>query len=299
MSRFILFTITVFLLLSSAVGCGISKSRRATQQLLMSDAVDRSVSAIDFRPLAGQKVYFDTRYLEGVKGSDFVNAHYIISSLRQQMVAAQCLLQNTLEEADYVVEARVGALGTDEHDVTYGMPASNIFNAAATLVPGAPPLPALPEISFGKRSNELGAAKIGVFAYNRRTRQPVWQSGLSVATSTSKNAWWLGIGPFQSGTIHDGPMFAGSRIRVPLVKTDKDEDVDHAQPVPYREEYIFDNISPRRPQSRVAFAGSEEPVRGRHDEDVRQPMPLEQPIELQPVPADWPHDMPNDLGSRP
>ena len=49
------------------VGCGMNKSRLATEQLVVSDAVDRAVAAIDFSPLSGRKVYFDTKYLDGVK----------------------------------------------------------------------------------------------------------------------------------------------------------------------------------------------------------------------------------------
>ena len=66
-------------------GCGTVKSRSATEQLIISDAVDRSVSQIDFRPLSGKKVYLDTQYVRSIKGPGFVNADYIISSLRQQM----------------------------------------------------------------------------------------------------------------------------------------------------------------------------------------------------------------------
>ena len=49
-------------------GCGTTKTRNATEQLLISDAVDRSIAVIDFAPLAGKTVYFDTKYLVTVKG---------------------------------------------------------------------------------------------------------------------------------------------------------------------------------------------------------------------------------------
>src|SRR5262245_51288245 len=106
-----------------ATGCGTTKQAEATQQLLASDAVDRSVANIDFTPLAGQKVYFDTKYIQDYKGIGFVNSAYVISSLRQQLFAAGCLLQEKLEDCDYVVEARMGTLGNDEHNIIYGIPA--------------------------------------------------------------------------------------------------------------------------------------------------------------------------------
>ena len=95
-------------LVAVLAGCGTTKSRDVTQQLLMSDSVDRSIATIDFGPLAGKTVYFDTKYLATVKGFNFVNAEYVISSLRQQMLASGCLLQDEMKDAEYVVEGRMG-----------------------------------------------------------------------------------------------------------------------------------------------------------------------------------------------
>ena len=72
-------------LLGATVGCGTTNSRSATEQMLMSDAVDRVISDINFAPLAGQTIYLDTTYIAAVKGIGFVNAPYVISSLRQQL----------------------------------------------------------------------------------------------------------------------------------------------------------------------------------------------------------------------
>ena len=196
-------------LLLALAGCGSTKSRLATDQLLMSDAVDRTVSEMDYSALANRKVYFDTKYVQPIKGYVFVNAEYVISSLRQQMLAAGCLLQDKLEEADFVVEARVGALGTDSHEVTYGIPANQGISDAASMLPAAPRLPMIPEIAFAKKSDSRGAAKIAVFAYHRLTREPVWQSGIAVATSSAKEAWVFGAGPIRYGTIYDNNWLRG------------------------------------------------------------------------------------------
>jgi len=42
-------------------GCGTTKSRSATEQLLISDAVDRAIAIIDFSPLADKTVFLDTK----------------------------------------------------------------------------------------------------------------------------------------------------------------------------------------------------------------------------------------------
>jgi hypothetical protein len=229
------------LLGAAASGCGTTKQAEATQQLLSSDAVDRAVAMIDFSPLEGQKVHFDAKFLLDYKGIGFVNSNYVISSLRQQMFAAGCLLQEKPEDADYIVEARMGTLGNDEHNIVYGIPANNGLNAASVVVPNSPPLPAIPEISIARRDDLMGASKIAAFAYHRETQSVVWQSGLSVARSTAKDTWILGAGPFERGTIHDGWSFAGTRLRLPFLRR---RQPDPAPIASYKQQLLFDRPGP-------------------------------------------------------
>jgi len=193
-----------------AAGCGTTRwtdtSRTATEQLLISDAIDRSVSRIDFHTLQGQTVYLDTVFLNGV-----VDKEYLVSTLRQHMLASGCTLKAKKEEADFVVEARAGAVGTDRHDLLYGVPS---FNIPWTPVTGA--AAAVPEIALAKRTDQKGVAKVAVFAYHRTTGQPVWQSGTDMIASSAKNSWLLGMGPIQRGTIYDKAQFAGRDFHFPL-----------------------------------------------------------------------------------
>jgi hypothetical protein len=223
--------IGIGLLSIALVGCGTTKSQRATEQLLMSDAVDRSVASIDFRPLSGQRVYLDTTYVKNIKSESFVNADYIVSSVRQQMVSAGCLLEEAQETAEYIAEMRIGTLGTDSHDVIYGIPANNALSSAASLVPSAPAIPIVPEISFARKNAEEAAAKIAVFAYHRETRRPVWQSGVVQARSRAKDTWVFGAGPFQSGTIHGGTQFVDGDLPIPLLTADHDDVTGRADPL--------------------------------------------------------------------
>lgn len=221
-------------------GCGNSKSRLATEQLLVSDAVDRTVAQIDFRVLSGQHVYLDTTYLKSIKGVGFVNADYVISSLRQQIVAAGCLLEESPEDADFVIEGRLGALGTDDSEVIYGVPSTHAITSAASLLPSVPALPALPEISVARKLDYRGAAKISLFAYHRETRQPVWQSGVILARSTAKDTWVMGAGPFQYGSIYKRTRFAGDPIRIPLVDSLNRSVATRPTPgAPYEQEVVF------------------------------------------------------------
>jgi hypothetical protein len=179
-------------------GCGINKSRLATEQLVVSDAVDRAVAEIDFSPLTGRKVYLDTKYLESVKLTPVGNVEYVISSLRQQMMAYDCRLQEKADQAEFIVEARMGVMANDGHEVTYGIPGSAAMTTASVFLAAPVAAPAMPELSLGRRNHQQGTAKIGLFAYDRLTREPVWQSGLAKGASRARDLWLFGLGPFET-----------------------------------------------------------------------------------------------------
>ena len=193
-------------------GCGTTTKRLGTEQLLISDAVDSAINQIDFSHLSGQKVYLDTTYLKSIRGIGFVNSDYIISSLRQQLVAARCEVYDQADKADVIVEPRVGALGTDGHEINYGLSQAGQLTTAAAALSSTPVAPSIPEVSLGRLDAQQGIAKIMVFAYERESRRPVWQSGVARSESTSRSSWLLGAGPFQKGTIYDGTRFAGKRL---------------------------------------------------------------------------------------
>ncbi|XZE36940.1 DUF6655 family protein [Pirellulaceae bacterium SH501] len=236
-------------LLEAIAGCGTTKSFTATEQLLMSDAVDSTISKMDFRPLTGHKVFLDTTYVSAagkvIPGvpmpANLVTSDYIISGLRQQMTAAGCMLVDSRDAAEIICEARCGALGTDGHSVIYGMPANNIFANASNVIPGSPSLPTIPEISVAKREMKSAAAKVSVFAYDRETREPIWQSGIAQAGSSARDTWILGVGPLQYGTIYGGTRFAGKRIKQPVNGGVRSEVAVHANGVDHRGGFLFAN----------------------------------------------------------
>ncbi len=195
-----------------AVGCGTTTARSGTEQLLLSDAVDMAVSQLDFQHLTGESVYLDSTYIQSTTNDSFVNAPYIHSSLRQQLTASGCLLQENRDDADIIVEPRVGALGSNGHEIIYGLPRNNLLNSAAAIIPNSPAV-TIPEISLARVDSNSGVAKVLVFAYDRVTRQPIWQSGVARAEATSRSSWVLGAGPFQRGTLYNGTRFAGQGLK--------------------------------------------------------------------------------------
>ncbi len=219
-------------------GCGTTRTsntvRTATEQMLISDAVDRTVDAIDFAPLARKSVFFDDSKL-----IDVVDRGYLISSLRQHMLASGCVLKEKKEEAEFIVEPRAGAIGTDNHDLLFGVPAIQVPQVGvATAIPAA-----IPEIPFAKRRDQRGVAKVAVFAYRRDTGAPVWQSGIVVNNSTANDIWLLGAGPFQRGTIYDRPQFAGKH----LVGGDPEQRPRNTQVASVNDEATFSGLHPAGP----------------------------------------------------
>jgi hypothetical protein len=251
-------------------GCGINKSRLATEQLVVSDAVDRAVAAIDFSPLTGQTVFFDSKYLESAKLGPSANIEYVISSLRQQMLAYDCRLQEKMETADYIVEARVGVLATDGHEVTYGVPGSAALGTASVLLSNPMPIPALPELSLGRRNDHAGTAKIGVFAYDRTTREPVWQAGVTKGTSQARDSWLLGMGPFQRRS-KDKP-------KPGLLEFWKNEAPAKSEPVDrFASPLVFRHVDDKEPARNGEIATAS------HEQPVTQPQPLTPDPAAQPL----------------
>lgn len=191
----------------SAMGCGTTRTsdtlRTGTEQLLLSTAIERAINDMDFSILEGRDVYFDPQYLKGV-----ADEGYIISSLRQRLLAEGVLLKSNRDDATYVVEARAGAVGTNHQDVLVGVPQVSLPSGG--LMTGVPS--AIPEIPLAKKTQQKGVVKLAAFAYNQKSGQAVWQSGTFPITADARDTWFLGTGPFQRGSIYPGTNFAGQRV---------------------------------------------------------------------------------------
>ena len=266
------------LALGVCIGCGTTKwtdtRRSATEQLLITDAMDRAVSRLDCRALAGKTIFIDDT---PVKSLD--DAPYLVSCMRQHLLAGGCIVMENKEEADYITEIRAGTVGTDRHELLYGVPSVNI----PTMVPvsgfGIPSQ--IPEIPFVKKTDQRAVAKIAIFAYNRKTGRPIWQSGTVSMESDAKAVWIFGAGPFQRGTIYDGMSFAGNRLNIPLI--DLDNEGDQSGSVSVADEAYF--IEPGEAIERELARGSVKPP------EVPSPPPAEPVVQashtekVEPTPA--------------
>src|SRR5258707_1874313 len=161
-------------------GCGTVKTtgtaRSGTEQLLLTNAWDSALQRVDFRPVTGVPIYLDTANINAS-----IDQGWIVSSLRQTMLQQGVLLRPKPEQAQWIVEARVGAYGTDEHNLLIGIPQTTI-PATITGIPQG----TLPEIPLAKRSEQQAIAKLALFAYDRSSGQIVWNSGTLLDTANAK-----------------------------------------------------------------------------------------------------------------
>lgn len=132
-------TLSCWLALGLA-GCASVKesdtSRTGIEQLLISEAVDRSLDRVDFTAARGAKVYVEEKYL------DCVDKNYVLMSLHHRLLSQQCTLVGKAEEADLVMEVASGAVGTDRQDLFAGIP----------QIPLPPPSPiSVPKMAFFER----------------------------------------------------------------------------------------------------------------------------------------------------
>lgn len=225
-------------------GCGTTRMtdtpRSATEMLLVSQAADNAVAQIDFSPLAGKTVFLDASALAE---KEVLDRGYLISLVRQQLVAAGAMLYDDKSRADYIVELRSGALGTDRHSMLIGVPAVQL----PSIVPGLPTN--IPEIALIKRNDQRGVAKIGVFAYNRITGRAIWQSGTVEAMSLAKDTWIFGAGPFSRGTIRKRLELAGEPLPpIPVALFDDDSESPRGTN-PLGEQYFPNHADPAPPPS--------------------------------------------------
>ncbi len=143
----------------------------------MSDAVDSTISKIDFRPIAGRKVYLDTTYIQlagkAIPGVampvNLVSADYVISGIRQQMLAAGCNLVEKKRRSRAYLRSKMRCL-RDMVIVLSRYPAAwfvRSVDASLSIF-----IPAILRSSY--TGQEPAPGWVACFAYER-THEPVWQ----------------------------------------------------------------------------------------------------------------------------
>lgn len=216
------------LLVLPLTGCGTTKTsnttRTATEQLLLTNSVDRTMNQLDLTALAGRKVFFDKEYI-----ANSTDEKYLLSSLRQRIMSSGAILQESKADAEYILEVRIGAFGTDQNDLLVGISETSTPTALTGGV-------TIPEVSIIKRVDQKAVLKMHLFVIHRESGKIVWQSGELLQRSAAKSMWVLGAGPIQSGDIYSETNFNGEELKMPMLQ---DSDGQTRQEIPSVEEEAF------------------------------------------------------------
>jgi hypothetical protein len=142
-------------------------ARTATEQLLLSTAADRAVEEVTLAQFANKKVFLDTNYF------DSYDSKYAIGAIRDALSRAGALLMAESKDSEITIEARSGALSTDDRTYLLGLPAMGVPIPLAGTV-------STPELALYKSSKQSSTAKFAVLAYMTQSREHVFSSGSMV-----------------------------------------------------------------------------------------------------------------------
>ena len=159
----------------------------ATQQLLMTTAVDRALAQFSEqaeRVLGGKKVNIDVEHVEEEKKP------YATSALRNLITSKRATVAGPEEKGDVTLEVRSGAVGIMDHDFGFGLPSLPLPIPNTTLSS------IIPSLYLFRRDKQEGWAKFNLWVLDNGTGEYIAQS---------KDLWghayyslWtiLALGPF-------------------------------------------------------------------------------------------------------
>lgn len=149
----------VFYALLAVVMAGCTTARQtqpdqtATEQLLISRAVDRATADLQLDLPAGTPVVIQAPALEGREYA------YAVGTIKETLVKQDLRVVSKQSAAEAVVEFRSGALSIDETKTLFGTPSFQVplpFTAS----------PSIPEIALFKKDEQRGIAKFAITAYD-------------------------------------------------------------------------------------------------------------------------------------
>jgi len=131
-----------------------SPQRTATEELLISTAVDRAIAQVNLKVPQGTKVFLNADQLDGDDGK------YAAGEMKDRLLRNGAHLVDDKGKADAVVEIRAGAMSIDEKQTLVGI---DTFDAP---IPFAGQAAKIPQIAFYKDRVRQGVAKIAAFGYS-------------------------------------------------------------------------------------------------------------------------------------
>src|ERR1700722_7217803 len=179
-----LFSIGIFFISAAFLldGCTTNKTtdtvRSATEQLLLSTATDHALQSANLTVFENWKVFLDTNYF------DSYDSKYVLGTIRDALSRAGAILEDNATNSDIIIEARSGALATDNSESLFGIPSLGVpVPLAGTLQ--------IPEVAFYKADKQRSTAKIALLAFAKESREHIYSSGPLDGKSYDKNYRFL------------------------------------------------------------------------------------------------------------
>lgn len=133
----------------------------ATQQLLVSTAVDRAAAQLHLTLPPDSKVFLDASFLDA--DATVPLAKYTVAAVRSRLLRMGASLTVDRAAADVIVEARSGAQSVNDRRLLIGLPGLTL------PVPLWGTLP-IPEVPLFRHHSQTGRSKLALAAYDREGR---------------------------------------------------------------------------------------------------------------------------------
>lgn len=144
----------------------------ASQELLVSTAVDHAVEQLQPALPPGSKVFLDPQYAADAAFYE----KYAVGAVRDRLLRQGAHLVEDRKSADIVVELRSGAQSIDHHTFLIGIPSIPIPIPLAGTVN-------TPQVAIFARDRQTGIAKLAITSYGARDGALVTSSGPTYAAS--------------------------------------------------------------------------------------------------------------------
>jgi hypothetical protein len=162
--------------------------RTATEQLLLSTAIDKALERVELEFPAERRVFVDTRYFKSY------DEGYAISAIRADVLERGALLVAERSEAEMIVEVRSGALSINRRKDLVGVPSIPL---PVPLAEGF----STPEIPLVKHNEQQGVAKIALTVYDAESGR-LWRNTGPIYGVAWVNKWSvLGVGWHEDETL--------------------------------------------------------------------------------------------------
>lgn len=159
------------------------------EQLLLTEAIDRTIDKLSWPDLRGKVVFIDVGTSEAPLAEPQEKTVYVRQALAAQLAQRGAILVPQVGEADYVALALLGALGTEQQDQFLGLPPIQ-----SVLIPFS-----LPELALYKATRLTGFAKLELVITDRRRGGVEHRSG----PARAETYWRIRQIPFSTSITTD------------------------------------------------------------------------------------------------